>query len=142
MCHKSGRSKFHGWTQVEVMNESLDCLGERYAVIEAGNQDRPERFVLAYYEEKSLRDLIAATSIIAVGFASREQAAANIEGQLPAVAGRAQVLTTTMENRPERHQTRCHRVKSSSATWRRWVHPPLRLQKARIGASPRVCGRA
>jgi hypothetical protein len=47
-----------------------------------------------------------------------------------------------MENRPERHQTRCHSVKSSSATWRRWVHPPLRLQKPRIGASLRVCGRA
>jgi len=93
--------------QVEVMNESLDCLGEQYAVIEAGYEGRPKRFVLAYYEEKSLRDLIAAPSIIAVGFASREQAAANIEGRLPAVAGRAQVLTTTMENRPERHQTRC-----------------------------------
>ena len=124
------------------MNESFDCLGERYAVIEAGREGRSERFVLAYCEEKCLRDLIAAPSIVAVGFASREQAAASIEGRLPAVAGRAQVLTTIMENRPERHQTGCHRVKSSSATWHRWVHPHLRLQKRRIGGTPGVCGRA
>ncbi len=122
------------------MNERLDCLGEQYAVIEAGHEGRSERVVLAYYEEKSLRDLIAAPSIIAVGFASREQAAVNIEGRLPAVAGRAQVLTTTMENRPERHQTRCHGVRSSSATWRRRVHPHLRIKERRISGTLQVCG--
>src|SRR5579862_2607120 len=48
----------------------------RYAVI-AGlrSETGPERFVIAYPNEKSLRDLIAARSIIAVGFSSREGAA-------------------------------------------------------------------
>ena len=68
------------------MNERVDSLGERYAVIEAGHKGRPERLVLAYREEKSLRDLIAAPSIIALGFASREQAMANLDGCLQAVA--------------------------------------------------------
>jgi len=152
MCHKSGRSKFHGWTQVEVMNESLDCLGEQYALIEVGHEGRPERFVLAYYEEKSLRDLIAAPSIIAVGFASREQAAANIEDCLPAVAARAQVPTATIENRRDKCQHRCHpakrrfggsfslaetptMVKSGFATWRRRAHSHLRLQERCIAGS-------
>jgi hypothetical protein len=48
MCHNSGRSEFYEWIQVEVMNKSFDCLGERYAVIEAGHEGRSERFVLAY----------------------------------------------------------------------------------------------
>jgi len=131
MCHKSGRSKFHGWTQVEVMNESLDCLGEQYALIEVGHEGRPERFVLAYYEEKSLRDLIAAPSIIAVGFASREQAAANIEDCLPAVAARAQVPTATIENRRDKCQHRCHPAKrrfgarSALPRLRRWLNRDL-----------------
>lgn len=54
----------------------IDCSGEQYAVVEARwTEDRPERFIIAYRDEKSLRDLIAAPSILAIGFASREGAA-------------------------------------------------------------------
>ena len=58
------------------MNEMVDSSGMRYAVI-AGlcTETGPERLVIAYPNEKSLRDLIAARSIIAVGFSSREEAA-------------------------------------------------------------------
>ena len=62
--------------QGEVMRRLVDNPGERYAVIEARwTEDPPERFVIAYSDEQSLRDLIAAPSIIAIGFTSRERAA-------------------------------------------------------------------
>jgi hypothetical protein len=52
----------------------------RYAVILASSKkDRPERFVIAYHDENCLRDLIAAPSIIELGFASREEAIANLK---------------------------------------------------------------
>jgi hypothetical protein len=57
----------------EVVNS-----GMQYAVI-AGlrTETGSERFVIAYPNEESLRDLIAAPSIIATGFSSREEAAAD-----------------------------------------------------------------
>jgi len=59
------------------VKEMVDCSGVRYAVI-AGlrTETGPEHLVIAYPNEDSLRDLIAARSIIAVGFSSREEAAA------------------------------------------------------------------
>jgi hypothetical protein len=47
----------------------------QYAVIEARRTEGPsERFAIAYPDEESLRELIAGPSIIACGFASREEA--------------------------------------------------------------------
>jgi hypothetical protein len=58
----------------------VDSSIAQYAVIEARRTEGPsERFVLAYPDEESLRDLIARPSIIACGFASREEAQANID---------------------------------------------------------------
>jgi hypothetical protein len=56
----------------------VECSAVRYAVI-AGlrTETGSERLVIAYPNEKSLRDMIAARSIIAVGFSSREEAAAD-----------------------------------------------------------------
>jgi hypothetical protein len=55
----------------------------RYAVIQACTKaDRPERLVIAYQDEKCLRGLIATPSIIGLGFASREEAMANLEGHI------------------------------------------------------------
>ena len=52
----------------------------RYAVIQASSKkDRPERLVIAYQDEACLRDLIAAPSILGLGYASREEAIANVE---------------------------------------------------------------
>jgi len=47
----------------------------QYAVIEAR---RNERFVIAYRNERSLREFIAAPCIVASGFASREAALAEM----------------------------------------------------------------
>lgn len=57
-----------------VAGESQD---ERYAVIEARWSDAShERFVIAYRDEGSLHKLLAAPSIIGIGFSSREAAVA------------------------------------------------------------------
>ena len=49
-------------------------------MIEARRTEGPsERFVITYPDEESLRELIAGPSIIACGFASREEAQANID---------------------------------------------------------------
>jgi hypothetical protein len=75
------------------VNEMVDYSGLRYAVI-AGlrTETGPERLVIAYPNEKSLRDLIAARSIIAVGFCSREEAAAGRNSSVRSAAGSYQQM--------------------------------------------------
>ena len=73
--------------RVQVMGELINFSGVQYAVIEAlRTETGPERFVIAYPNEQSLRDVIAAPSIIAFGFSSREEAVANTEACYSAVA--------------------------------------------------------
>src|ERR1700739_3900281 len=71
--------------EVKIVSGLVDSSGVQYAVI-AGlrTETGPERLVIAYPNEKSLRDLIAAPSIIAVGFSSREEAIAGSRGSGPA----------------------------------------------------------
>jgi len=70
-------------TDGDVMEVDVYCAGVRYAVIQASSsKDRPERLVIAYRDEDCLRDLIAAPSIFGLGFASREEAIANLEGHM------------------------------------------------------------
>jgi hypothetical protein len=74
-------------TDGDVMGVHVHCSGVRYAVIQASsNKDRPERLVIAYHDENCLRNLIAAPSIIGLGFASREEAIANLEGHMSGAA--------------------------------------------------------
>jgi hypothetical protein len=73
--------------RVQVMGELINFSGVQYAVIEAlRTETGPERFVIAYPNEQSLRDVIAAPSIIAFGFSSREEAVANTEACYSVVA--------------------------------------------------------
>jgi hypothetical protein len=78
------------------VNEMVDSSGLRYAVIAGPRTETgPERLVIAYPNEKSLRDLIAAHSIIAVGFSSREEAAAGRNSPVrPAAASYEQMRET------------------------------------------------
>jgi hypothetical protein len=56
----------------------------QYAVIEGlQTETGHERFVIAYPNEQSLRDLIAAPSIVAFGFSSREEAVAGSGAGVP-----------------------------------------------------------
>lgn len=67
------------------------CSNTRYAVIQASSkQERPERLVIAYEDENCLRYLIAAPSIVRLGFASREEAMANLEGNTSGAASSKQ----------------------------------------------------
>jgi hypothetical protein len=64
----------------KVVNEPIDSSNKRFAVIESRWTDRrPDRFILEYRDEESLRELIATPSIIAVGFTSRVDAIKRIE---------------------------------------------------------------
>lgn len=66
------------------MDEMVDSSGVQYAVI-AGLRTETgiERLVIAYPSEESLRDLIAPSSIIALGFSSREEAVTDSRASVP-----------------------------------------------------------
>jgi hypothetical protein len=62
------------------MNSLVGCSSLKSAVIEAlTTEDGPECVVLAYPDEGSLRELIAARSIVALGFASRGKTVASLQ---------------------------------------------------------------
>lgn len=61
------------------MDELVDTLTWRYALISVQSEPGRERLVIAYPDEESLRDLIAAPSIVALGFTSRAEALKNID---------------------------------------------------------------
>ena len=83
------------------MTELVDSSIAQYAVIEARRTEGPsERFVIAYPDEESLRELIAGPSIIACGFASREEALTNIDADLCTGA----LWKRTPRNRAEKYQ--------------------------------------
>ncbi|HEY6766658.1 MAG TPA: hypothetical protein VI386_18005 [Candidatus Sulfotelmatobacter sp.] len=66
------------------MNAVVDFPEVRYAVIEVlQTETGHERIVIAYPSEESLRDLIAAPSIVAFGFASRVEAIMGGEASFP-----------------------------------------------------------
>jgi len=75
------------------VNEVVDSGIMQYAVI-AGlrTETGTEHFVIAYRNEKSLRDLIAAPSIIAAGFSSREEAAAGSRASVALAVGCQEAL--------------------------------------------------
>jgi len=76
-------------TEDAVVNEVVDSRGVQYAVIAGLRiETGPERLVIAYTNEESLRDLIATPSIIAVGFSSREEAVAGRRASVPAISHR------------------------------------------------------
>ena len=58
------------------MSALLQSSNVRYALIQLSSvKGSPERLVLAYPNEETLRDLIADTSIVGLSFSSREEAA-------------------------------------------------------------------
>jgi hypothetical protein len=92
-------------TEDAVVNELVDSSGVQYAVI-AGlrTETGPERLVIAYPNEKSLRDLLAAPSILALGFSSREDALAGSRAPRPAAISYQRMSAAGADLRTERHQ--------------------------------------
>jgi hypothetical protein len=73
------------------MNAAVDFPDVQYAVIEGlRTETGHEHIVIAYPSEKSLRDLFAAPSIVAFGFATRDEAI---------VAGGASFTTAVADQR-------------------------------------------
>lgn len=65
------------------MSSSVYNLMQQYAVISVRREPRPERSVVAYSDEKALRDLLAEPSIVSFGYHSREEAIASLEECVP-----------------------------------------------------------
>jgi hypothetical protein len=92
-------------TEDAVVNEMVDSSGMQYAVIAGPRTETgPERLVIAYSNEKSLRDLIAAPSIIAVGFSSREEAVAGSRACVPTAAAYQRMPKAMARREIEREQ--------------------------------------
>jgi hypothetical protein len=66
------------------MESLVRCSTVQYAIIQASSKkDHPESLVIAYPGENCLRDLIAESSIVGLGFRSREEAMAKLLGSMP-----------------------------------------------------------
>lgn len=77
------------------MDELVDSSTWRYAVISVRSEPDRERLVIAYPDEETLRDLIAAPSIVALGYTSRADALMNIDRCVTTKASLKRLLKTT-----------------------------------------------
>lgn len=93
------------------MTNVVDSSGMQYALI-AGLRTETglERLVIAYPNEKSLREFIAAASIIAVGFSSREEAVADSKASVSTAAAVSEErMPAAVAENTERYQQGFHR---------------------------------
>ena len=80
------------------MGELVDSSTWRYAVISVRSEPARERSVIAYPDEETLRDLIAAPSILALGYASRADALKNMDRCVTTTASVKRLLKTAVLN--------------------------------------------
>jgi hypothetical protein len=94
------------------MNSLVSFSGVHYAVIEGcRSQDSPERFVIAYTDERSLRELIASPSIASLGFDSRTAALRSAGDGFPSMAVSCQrPLRAAITGGAQQCQTGVHAV--------------------------------
>jgi hypothetical protein len=76
------------------VDELVDTSAWRYAVINVRSEPDRERLVIAYPDEETLRDLIAAPSIVALGYTSRADALKNIDRCVTTEASLKRLLKT------------------------------------------------
>jgi hypothetical protein len=105
------------------VNAVTDFPDARYAVIK-GLQTEPgrEQIVLAYPSEKSLRELFAASSIVALGFATRYEAAVAGRQSFPDVVPDQQTskaLAGAEINKPRDERNSAHPRKETAFILRR-----------------------
>jgi hypothetical protein len=88
-----------------VVKELVDFSVVQYAVIKGLHTGTGhERLVIAYRNEQSLRDLIAASSIVAFGLSSREEAVAGSRACLPTAVAYPRILEAMAVGETEKHQ--------------------------------------
>ena len=78
------------------MDELVDTSTWRYAVISVRSEPDRERLVIEYPDEETLRDLIAAPSIVALGYASRAEALKNIDRFVTTTSSWKRLLETAV----------------------------------------------
>jgi hypothetical protein len=78
------------------VNDLVDTSTWRYAVISVRSEPARERLVIAYPDEETLRDLIAAPSIVALGYTSPADALKNIDRCVTTTASLKQFLKTAV----------------------------------------------
>ncbi len=78
------------------MDELVDTSTWRYAVVSVRSEPARERLVIAYPDEKTLRDLIAAPSILALGYTSRADALKNIDRFVTTTSSWKRLLETAV----------------------------------------------
>jgi hypothetical protein len=88
-----------------VVNQLFNFSSMQYAVIEALHSEAgPERFVIAYPNEQSLRDVIAEPSIVAFGFSSREEAIAGGRACVMSAVAHQRIPETVAGRKTATHQ--------------------------------------
>jgi hypothetical protein len=85
----------HAWLEGDVVDELVDTSTWQYAVISVRSEPDRERLVIAYPDEETLRDLIAAPSIVALGYTSRADAIENIDLCVTTKTSLKRLLKTT-----------------------------------------------
>ena len=92
-----------------------------YAIIQVSSKkDHPERLVIAYADEDCLRELIAAPSIVGLGFPSHEKAVAKLLGSTPAASCSKQKRPIPVARKARQDAntaSRCGFVKSHRTTY-------------------------
>jgi hypothetical protein len=78
------------------VDELVDTSTWRYAVICVRPELGRERLVIAYPDEETLRDFIAAPSIVALGYSSRADALKNIDRDVTTTASLKRLLKTAV----------------------------------------------
>jgi hypothetical protein len=88
------RPRLEGDVEEVVVSSLVHSSMRQYAVISVRSEQGCERLVIEYPDEKSLRDLVAAPGILGLGYRSREEAQANIDGCTTAAHSSPRKLTT------------------------------------------------
>jgi hypothetical protein len=78
------------------VEELVDTSTCRYAIVNVRSEPDRERLVIAYPDEGTLRFLIAAPSIVALGYASRADALRNIDRRVTTKASLRRLLKTAL----------------------------------------------
>jgi hypothetical protein len=100
------------------MNRLVGSPSLKYAVIEAlRTEDRSECVVLAYPDEGLLRDLIAANSIVALGFSSRDKAVANIQRRYSLSADSKNMVKAAVARGTEKCQRELNSARRRFSHW-------------------------
>ena len=114
--------------EVDAVSRLVHISMRQYAVISVCTMPHCERLVIAYPDEKTLRDLLAGPSIVGLGYSSREEAEASIPYRT-----RAQ---------PLRGKSMAALVGSSTRALKKFVSThPLATHKFRLGKTQStICG--